>query len=148
MPSSRKMYACMFWNSVQDYQQIKHFHLHVLQFILRGRQLNAPESRQPTIACANKMIWGKTTEKWCAGAADKGVLIGILIGTRRIFSDTCFLLSLGTRNHVKVKPVTLNDSKEASVTLSHVPSRCHRLRSYLTLAGGTSWRKGKLEGEN
>lgn len=76
MASLRKMYTCIFGGSIQDYQQIKHFHLHVLHFIQRDEQLNARESRCQMIARANKMIWGKTTEKCCAGAADKGILIG------------------------------------------------------------------------
>lgn len=134
----RKMYDCMFWESVHDYQQIKHFHLHVLQFIQRGQQLNTPESEQPTSVCANKLVRGKTTKKCGAGAADKGILIGILIGTRWSFSNTCFSLSLGTRNHGKVKTVTSDGNHEVSITSSPTPCSfaLSRIQKLFDLGGG------------
>lgn len=148
------MCTCIFEGSIQEYQQMKHFDLHVLLFIQRDEQLNALESWCQIIACANKMIWGKTTKKCCAGAADRGILIGA--GRREASEEIFWHLFLSFPWHPQSQQGQNIHLWWKLGGFRHVephapiPSRCCGLRSRLTLAEGTSWREeegGEIRGE-
>lgn len=133
----------IFGGSIQDYQQIKHFHLHVLHFIQRDEQLNAQESRCRMIARANKMIWGKTTEKWCAGAADKGILIGA--GHRKASEEIFQHLFLSFPGHLQSQQGQNINLRWKSGGFSYVEPHATILRVVTDSEAVWPWRGDELE---